>query len=497
MTGETTDDFTSSLGCLVRPAVRGLAAQLNSIRDLGAAERAVIGDAVASGLYEAAHRKACRVLLVELNAARVEGKLSAGDPAARWREFLAMSQSRQYWESLGKHYPELLARLEAVLARRCAAALLMAARLAADRGALAALLGGPPGDLIELLTGAGDTHRGGQSVAVLRMAAGRVVYKPRSVLVDEVLSRFLETLPGAVAAEIRVPCTVSGGDYGWAEFIIHRYCGADGELARFYAGIGRWLAVMRLLGGSDLHAENVIACGPVPVVIDCETLLTPEPPAQPSGLGLAADRAIRLAGSSVLQTGLLPSRGLALAWRGVDISAAGSLPGQQPASGIPVIVDAGTDHARVGYAPVQPPSLACHPSPLPALAGYWGQVLEGFSDLTASLLAMDRTGKLEPLVRRFTDCPVRVIPRSTEVYEEIARMLWHPSSLHAPAAAADRAAGLLAQMAAVMPGAPGDPAVIAAEIRSLLEGDIPFFETTPAAGAWPGRAARYGWRRRT
>lgn len=161
MTGETTEDFTSSLGCLVRPALAVLTAQLNCITGLSAAERAAITDAVASGLYETAHRKACRVLLVELNVARVEGKLAARDPAARWREFLEMSASQQYWDSLGEHYPTLLPRLRTVLARRCAAAGLMADRFAADRGALAGLLGASPGELIEMQAGAGDTHRGG------------------------------------------------------------------------------------------------------------------------------------------------------------------------------------------------------------------------------------------------------------------------------------------------------------------------------------------------
>ncbi len=487
-TEEAAGDFTSSLGCLVRPALAGLAAQLSSIPGLGDSERAVILAGAASGMYEAAHRKACRVLLLELNAARLSGKLAAADSAARWREFLELSGTERYWESLGEHYPTLLPRLRALLARRCAAAGAMAGRLAADRSALAGLLGDPAGELVEARFGAGDTHRGGQSVTVLRWTAGQVVYKPRSVLVDRVLGDFLTALPGdAVAgATIAVPRVVPRSGYGWAEFIAHRYCAGAAELASFYRGIGHWLAVMLLLGGSDLHQENVIASGPVPVVIDCETLFAPKPPARPSGLGLAVDQAGALVGSTVLRTGMLPSRGVALGWRGVDISAAGSLPGQQPTVEIPVIVDAGSDTARMGYAPALLLPPASHPSPDPTLATHWSRVLDGFSELTAGLRAMDRAGTLEPLVRRFADCPVRVVLRSTEAYAELARMLWHPVSLHDQAAAAGRAAGLLSDMAAVTPGAPADPSVIAAEIADLLAGDIPFFETTPRRGSLTG-----------
>ena len=65
---------------------------------------------------------------------------------------------------------------------------------------------------------------------------------------------------------------IERGAYGWAEFVAHRYCDGEAELARFYRGLGHWLGVLRLLGGTDIHHENLIAVGPVPVVIDVESL---------------------------------------------------------------------------------------------------------------------------------------------------------------------------------------------------------------------------------
>jgi lantibiotic modifying enzyme len=81
-----------------------------------------------------------------------------------------------------------------------------------------------------------------------------------------------------------------------------------------------WLAVMRLLGGSDLHAENLIAQGGSPVVVDCETLFTPKIPPAPSELGQAFDHAAELVAGTVLSVGMLPGRGMALGWRGIDSS---------------------------------------------------------------------------------------------------------------------------------------------------------------------------------
>src|SRR5262249_45557074 len=187
---------------------------------------------------------------------------------------------------------------------------------------------GEPPTLVEVVFGSGDSHRGGHTVAIVGCSAGRVVYKPRSVAVDAALATLLTRLlpDEPPATRIRVPEVVCRDGYGWAAYGEHRYCTDEMELRTFYRCLGQWLAVMRLLGGSDLHAENLVAAGPVPVVVDCETLFTPQPARRPSGYGLAADRAAHLVSGSVLRSGLLPGRGLALGWRGVDVSAAGAPP---------------------------------------------------------------------------------------------------------------------------------------------------------------------------
>jgi type 2 lantibiotic biosynthesis protein LanM len=481
-------DFTAALGCLVEPAADALGERLRVLRGLGADERAALRKGAAAALYETAHRKACRMLVLELNAARESGQLTAGDSAARWDEFIALASQRTYWESLAVHYPTMLARLDRVLANRCEAAAALAGRLAADRHSLGELTGTELGELTAVSLGAGDSHRGGHTVALLTFEGGSAVYKPRPVRVDQALDGFLgELFPDG--ARIRVPAVVVGDGYGWAEYAAHEYCDGDGQLSAFYRGIGHWLAVMRLLGGSDLHAENVIACGPVPVVVDCETLFTPLFPAPPSGIGLAVDRAADLVEATVLRTGILPNRGIALGWRGVDSSAVGSLPGEQPANERPVLLDGGTDRARIGFEPAPGGGVAAsHPSPDPSLAAYWDRILAGFDEASDALRRLDRDGALAPLLARFADTPVRVVLRGTEAYAELGRMLWHPVSLHDPDTAVERAEGLLARMAASVPGAPGDPAVIAAEVAELLDGDVPYFAALPAEGRLTGPA---------
>lgn len=486
---ELAGEFGPALIPLTEPALAGLAAGLTAVGGLDDQEREVVLQATAVTVRETVYRKVCRVLVLELNAARITGALTAPDPAARFAQWLAGTTDSRFWDGQDEHYPRLRQRLSTVIGNRCTAAVQLAQRFSTDRAALAELLGTQPGVLTAVEFGAGDSHRGGQTVAILRCTAGRVVYKPRSVAVDAVLGRLLGALLPDEPADtrIRVPDVLERDGYGWAAHVEHRYCSGDGELRAFYRGMGHWLAVMRLLGGSDLHAENLIAAGPVPVVVDCETLFTPVYElGRPSGYGLAVDRAVSLVGGTVLRTGLLPGRGLGLGWRGVDSSAIGSLPGQQPSAPVPMVVDGGTDLARVELvrAPIEPASN--HPSADPMLGRHWQRIYEGFTELTERVLEIDRDGGLEPLLAGFADCPVRVVARATEAYAELGRMLWHPTSLHDEPAARLRAAKVLAKQAETAPGAPGDPEVIDAEITDLLDGDVPFFATTPRDGVLTG-----------
>ncbi|MFC0543299.1 type 2 lanthipeptide synthetase LanM family protein [Kutzneria chonburiensis] len=447
-------DFDDCLGCLVEPALADLDTGLRGIAGLTRAEAKAVHDGAAAALLETVRRKVTRTLVLELNAARVTGRLTGADPAARWSEFLELAARREFWDSLTEHYPTLLARVDAIVANRCAAALELATRFAADRDPAL-------GELREVTFGAGDSHRHGRTVAIVRCANGNTVYKPRPVEVDRALSSFLSTLD----VQIRVPDVVVRDGYGWAEFVTHRHCADDGELRDFYRGIGHWLAISRLVGGSDLHAENLIACGPVPIVVDCETLFTPSQPIEPSRGGIAVDKARDLVANSVLRTGLLPGRGMALGWRGVDMSATGSLPDQQPVTELPVVLGVGTDTAHVGKAVAEIPLAGNHPSPEPVLARYWPQVLAGFDELTGRLTALDRDGRLAALLEPFQTCEIRIVKRATEQYAEIGRMLWHPVSLHGPEQAIERAAKVLESP----------------EIDDLLTGDIPFYPAVPGS----------------
>lgn len=477
-------DFEASLGCLYASELDELAAQLSSISGLDETDRTVIAQETRANIVATLHGKLARTLLLELNAARLRGQLTGETSEQRWQEFIALSSRPAFWDDISPEYPGMRSRVARIVAHRCANSLCFAQRFAADRQALDAFVGGPLGALESVSLGAGDTHQQGQTVALVHCAGGRVVYKPRSLAIDAALGAFIDELFAGDDAphRIRVPSVLERDDYGWTAFVEHRHAADDAELRSFYLGIGHWLAVMRLIGGSDLHSENLIAHGGTPVVVDCETLFTPRLPQIPSGLGGAVDRAMEVTNSTVLASGLLPGRSGPLGWRGVDSSALGGLPGQQPLVRKLEIVAGGTDEARIGSAEQEVFQSQNLPSTSPALATHWPDVVQGFDAITARLQALDAAGALAPRLARFKPCRVRIVPRATEVYAEVARMLWHPVSLHDEPAAVARAVDLLRRMAARQRIAPHVQDVVEAEVADLMDGDIPFFTTIASHG---------------
>ena len=357
-------NFSASLDRLISPPMAELAVQLSKIGALSAAEREAILAGAEDAMRLTVHGKLSRLLVLELNGMRVKGALVGDTPEARWDYFIHLTTHPSFWEGASRQYPTLLPRISRLIANRCEATRAFASRWAEARDALTPLIGAPAGELTKASFGAGDSHQGGQSVILVSCEGGRVAYKPHTLSSDAALGDFVDRLRQAFGADlpIRTPRVVSYEDHGWAEFVPHTYAIDEDELTRFYVGIGQWLAVMRLLGGTDLHAENLIAHRDTPVIVDCETLFTPKILPYSVKQGEATDRALRFVSGTVLAVGLLPGRGQGLGWRGVDTSGVGALPNQQPLMSIPDIINAGTDEATIGFTSVEAQISQNHPA---------------------------------------------------------------------------------------------------------------------------------------
>ncbi len=475
--GEGADAFAP----VVRPLVDAATARLADLLPAGA-EQDVWRAAFARRLTHQLVRLAARTLVHELDTARRGGRLAGAGPRARFDAFVAATGTRRGLGALFASRPVLARMLAQTSLDATEAAAELAARFAADRQDLAAgLLGGrDPGPLTGVEFGLGDAHEGNRSVAVLRFAGQRLVYKPRPLgqhaLLDDLVGWLNAKVPGL---DLRTPRSLRREAYGWLEFVEHRWCRSVTETDAFYRRQGALLALLYAVDGADMHYENVIARGDQPVLVDAETLLH-------TGLAQAvtagADPAAEALRASVHRTCLLPH--LLIGEHGaLDISALGrSTDGTHPSEGLHWR-DSGLDTMRAVRGPLLSPGA--HNQPLPAGrtlegADHRAALLEGFRTAYAALAAdgAELLGEGGPLTCGAGQ-PARLVARATRLYATLLEESAHPSLL-GDALARE---GVFAVLWTESEHDAARQRLIEHETAALWRGDVPLFTHLPSGTA--------------
>jgi len=124
--------------------------------------------------------------------------------------------------------------------------------------------------------GEGDIHNNGKTVAILSFSDNRkIIYKPRSLNIDISFNKVIDYINSqSNKVELYKVKSLDKNTYGWQEFIEYKECKTKEEIEYYFYSIGALLAVVQVLGSSDMHYENIISCGKSPVIIDLETLMT-------------------------------------------------------------------------------------------------------------------------------------------------------------------------------------------------------------------------------
>lgn len=288
---------------------------------------------VADNLNEAAHASLRRSLLRELsslatpplyerfakarNANRPQHNAAAPaqrDGSARYDHFVAEMQTGG-WRRLFEDKPVLL-RLFATITRQWIdTSRELVLRLDADLAVIDRdiLNSGNAGRVAGIEGNLSDPHNHGRSVRIVSFEGGaRVVYKPKDLRLDAAWHALVERLNGAQAPiELKAVRAIARDGYGWTEFIDHLGCADDKGFARFFRRAGGWLALFHCFAATDMHQENMIACGDHPVPIDLEMILQAgaEERSAEAPEDLAFDAAADIVGNSVMAVGLLPAYG--------------------------------------------------------------------------------------------------------------------------------------------------------------------------------------------
>jgi type 2 lantibiotic biosynthesis protein LanM len=465
--------FAPVLTPFLNEARTGLAAALQPLIRQGRVDRGRIELQCLGELRARLLNMVARPLVLELNAARLLGRLEGVTPAERFLSFAAGLVTPAGRLDFYREYP-VLARFLAEYVEQWRTALgELFERLDQDWERLAGRLNGgrDPGALQRVRL-AGDRHRQGRSVALCSFASGfTTVYKPRPVSVEGHLQALLAWLDGrqpgpAPGLAFRTFQVIDRGRYGWVETVPHRPCSTPEEVERFYGRQGANLAVLHALGGTDMHADNIIASGEHPVVVDAEALFD----TRPAG-GAVPERA------SVLRIGLLPHGA------DTDLSGLGGAGGQLSVVPVAAWASAGADTMRQVR---QRMPLAGFQN-LPSLAGADGNIeprdhlesmLEGFRSTYRRIVAHREalTAPGGPL-DAFAPDEVRVVLRSTSFYSWLLEESLHPGAL-GDGLDRDR---LLDRLWLETAGRPDLEWVAEAERADLWSGDVPVFLAHPGS----------------
>lgn len=121
-----------------------------------------------------------------------------------------------------------------------------------------------------------DRHGHGRTVVMLDIHNTRVVYKPKSVQSEIAFQRFCQEISEETMISFFHKKTILPREsYGWVSVVESGLISPD-TVNDYYQRAGALLAAAYLLYLNDGHYENIIATSTEPVLIDVETILTPE-----------------------------------------------------------------------------------------------------------------------------------------------------------------------------------------------------------------------------
>ncbi len=283
------------------------------------------------------------------------------------------------------------------------------------------------GKLKKVGLGLSDPHHAGATVVSLEFATGlRLIYKPKNLKTETGFLKVLSWLnQNGAPFPFKVLQILNQHQYGWIEFAASRACHNEDQVRRYYTKMGMLLGVVYFLDGTDCHAENILACGEEPVLLDMESLL------QHSAQNGKNGEAEKLLDRSVLRTGILPTWIAAKEGKCYDVSPLAPSASQLTGFRYSVWKNINTDqmHSEKEETIL---NLAQNSPTLKnkkiSVERYQSQVMAGFESIYRLMVAKRREFMAAngPL-RGLKGCQTRFIYRPTNVYAQLAlRLLDEP-----------------------------------------------------------------------
>lgn len=369
---------------------------------------------------------ALRTLILDIHRKKEAGVLSGQTSGEQYRYY------NEVWlgeasniESLFAEFPELRRLLFLELERVYSAAEEICARLETDREEIRErFCGGENFVKIAAFDFRGDSHKGGKRAARIKLDNGTVLYyKPHTLLRNEQYQEIYGYLCRSAGISCKKVRYLSRETYGWEENIENQSCSRKEEVEAYYFRIGIHLFLGYALSATDLHGENIIACGEHPVIIDMETF----PGYAVSTEESSAEKKIeKLLAGSVLRTGMLPVLSWGKAENAVLVSAIGNGDTVVTPFSLPVVKNRDTADVCIQYETINVKIKECvvKCGGKTVCAGdYARELTDGFRAAYGTVL---KDEKARELLEVFFDGRARIILRHTQQYAMYQILSFHP-----------------------------------------------------------------------
>ncbi|NEO59756.1 MAG: type 2 lantipeptide synthetase LanM, partial [Moorea sp. SIO4G2] len=284
--------------------------------------------------------------------------------------------------------------------------------------------------------GQSDPHADGHSVVIVNLELAnseekKIVYKPRCIKSEAAMQSLLKTLNETEIVKFATYQVLCKDGYGYAEFIpVQNHTKSQQFVKTFYNQLGGYLAIFHILGGSDIHLENILVSNCNAFICDCETALE----VVPQRMNKLSDSLF----DSVFKTGMLE-------WpraKGVDpdkqVNFSGYSGGEsyQIPFAIPKINNsmslALTVEPKVGVRiKVAPKNRLYYKGELVNPKDYQKSIVEGFNKVYDWVL-QNPTRTIKLLEELFISSSVRFVNRSTQIYVDLLNAAQHPKCLAEP-----------------------------------------------------------------
>lgn len=374
-----------------------------------------------------------RVCVYEMHMLAKAGKLKGETAEKRFTYFITLLQKKWMVNSLFKKYPVLNHLIKKVFKQYLRTRKELFFRLQKDYQEINQLFFAAKMNWeIDKIDTAGDMHQQGRSVSIFTFKNDnkqtKIVYKPYSLDIDFAFQQWINWFNEHFAEiDLICPTILQKENYGWCQFIAFLPCQTENDLRLFYKRIGLLLCISYLLGSSDLHAENIIAHGAYPIIIDHECILRPILQYQKN---LAHEPQ-----QFVLHTFLLPNQYLARQdYNGLDVSGIAGHAGQETPYRSIAWEKTGTDAMYMRRKKVRTQKYFN----IPLLNGkaaipenYENEIISSFKNAYEFIM----NNKTQLLSNRsplhfFKNIKIRIVCNETNVYKKLLVESFHPQLLH-------------------------------------------------------------------